>query len=63
MTEEEVRGVLGVRQSGWVQEGERWAYTYTLLGLTVRYRVAEVAGREQLGLVVEDVQATGPDPE
>jgi hypothetical protein len=60
MTDEEVRGVLGVRASGWIRSGERWEDTYSLLGLTVRYRVAEVAGESGLGLVVEEVKSTPP---
>jgi hypothetical protein len=39
MTEAEVRGVLGVRPNGWVFDGERWMYSYSLLGLTVRYKL------------------------
>jgi hypothetical protein len=60
MTAAEVRGVLGVRPSGWVRAGERWTDTYSLLGVTVRYRVAEVPGESRLGLVVEDVQVGPP---
>jgi hypothetical protein len=59
MTEEEVRGVLGVRASGWVRAGDRWEDHYALLGLTGCYRVAEVAGGSGLGLV-EEVEATPP---
>jgi hypothetical protein len=62
MTDGEVRRVLGVRADGWVRAGESWTDTYSLLGLTVRYRVAEieVAGKSRIGLVVEGVQATSP---
>jgi hypothetical protein len=62
MTESEVRQVLGARPSGWVFDGVRWSNTYSLLGLTVRYRIAvgEVAGREQLELLVEEVEAIPP---
>jgi hypothetical protein len=62
MTDEEVRRVLGVRPNGWVRAGTWWEDRYSLLGLTIRYRVAEVedAGERRLGLVVEDVQLTPP---
>jgi hypothetical protein len=60
VTEEEVRQVLGIRPSGWAQEGERWTHTCSLLGLTVRYRVAGLAVGNGLGLVVEEVEATPP---
>jgi hypothetical protein len=62
MTEPEVWKVLGVRPSGWVRAQGSWEDYYGLLGLIVRYRVAEVgpAGKEQLELVVVGVEATGP---
>jgi hypothetical protein len=62
MTAVEVRRILGSRPSDWVFDGARWSNTYSLLGLTVRYRIAvgEVAGRERLELVVEGVEATPP---
>jgi hypothetical protein len=60
MTEAEVYRVLGVRPSFWVRAQGSWEDYYALLGLVVRYRVAEVAGTEQLELVVEGVQATLP---
>jgi hypothetical protein len=62
MTEEKVWGVLGVRPSGWIRAGDLWEDYYGLLGLVVRYRVAEVgaAGKERLELVVEEVQTTPP---
>jgi hypothetical protein len=60
MTAEEVRRVLGVRANGWVRSGERWEDSYSLLGITVRYRVAEVAGGSRLGLVIEEVGTTEP---
>jgi hypothetical protein len=60
MTAEEVRGVVSVRANGWVQEGGWWTHTYSLLGLTVRYRVSEVAGESRPWLVVEEVEATPP---
>jgi hypothetical protein len=37
-----------------------WEDYYALLGLVVRYRVAEVAGESRLGLVVEEVEASLP---
>jgi hypothetical protein len=63
MTDGEVRRVLGVRASGWVRIGDQWTDTYSLLGLTVRYRVAEVeaAGPGRPGLVLEEV-AEAPQP-
>jgi hypothetical protein len=62
MSSEEVRRVLGVRPNGWVRAGTWIEDTYSLLGLTVRYRIAEVgaAGKERLELLVEEVQATPP---
>jgi hypothetical protein len=62
MTNVEVRQVLGVRPSGWVFEGARWSSCYAPLGVTVRYRVAEaeVAGRERLELLVQEVETTPP---
>ena len=60
MTREEVRGVLGVRPNSRARAGEWWTDSCSLLGVTVRYRVAEVAGEGRVGLVVEDVQATPP---
>ncbi len=62
MTDVEVRRTLGVRPSDWVFDGAGWSNTYAPLGVTVRYRVAEaeVAGRERLELVVEEVEATLP---
>jgi hypothetical protein len=60
MSAEEVRRVLGVRASGWVQVGEQWTDTYSLLGVTVRNRGAEGTGERRVGLVVEEVQATPP---
>jgi hypothetical protein len=60
MSAEEVRRVLGIRPNGWVRAGERWEDSYSLLGMTVRYRVAEVAGGSRLGLVIEEVGTTEP---
>jgi hypothetical protein len=64
MTDGEVRRVLGARPSGWVHEesqaGERWTHHYALLGLVVRYRVAEVAGERRTVLVVVGVEAAQP---
>jgi hypothetical protein len=62
MTEPEVWKVLGVRPSGWVRAQGSWEDYYALLGLVVRYRVAEVeaAGERRLGLVVEEVETTPP---
>jgi hypothetical protein len=60
MTKPEVYRVLGVRPSFWVRARGSWEDYYALLGLAVRYRVAEVgpAGKGRLELVVEGVQAT-----
>jgi hypothetical protein len=62
MTDGEVRRVLGVRADGWVRAGTWWEDRYSLLGVRVRYRVAEVevAGERGPGLVVEEVKATPP---
>ena len=60
MTDGEVRRVLGVRADGWVRAGTWWEDRYSLLGVRVRYRVAEVAGGSGLELVVEEVEATPP---
>jgi hypothetical protein len=64
MTEPEVWKVLGVRPSGWVRAQGSWEDYYALLGLVVRYRVAEVgpAGKERLELVVEEVTAAEAGP-
>jgi hypothetical protein len=60
MSAEEVRGIVGVRADGWVQEEERWTDTYSLLGLTVRYRVTENGEEGPAERVVEAVEATPP---
>jgi hypothetical protein len=54
MTDVEVRRVLGIRPNGWVFDGERWTYSYSLLGLTVRYK---------LDGQVEEVRVAELDPE
>jgi hypothetical protein len=61
-TEPEVLRVLGARPSGWVRAGGQSEDYYALLGLAVRYRVAEVgpAGKERLELVVEGVETMPP---
>jgi hypothetical protein len=60
MSTEEVRGVLGVRPNGWVRAGAWIEDSYSLLGVSVRYRVAEVAGERRVGPVVEEVQVIPP---
>jgi hypothetical protein len=62
MTEPEVWKILGVRPSGWVRAQGSWEDYYGLLGLVVRYRIAEVAGGSRLALVVEAVTAGEAGP-
>jgi hypothetical protein len=61
MTRADVHRALGVQASGWFWSGEL-TETISLLGVTVRYRPAEVevAGRKRLELVVEEVATSPP---
>jgi hypothetical protein len=53
MTAGEVWRGLGVQPNGWVRAGAWIEDSYSLRGISVRYRVAEVAGERRVGLIFE----------